>query len=122
VINDGAHRGNLNQAVMSMFVFDNALYVGGGIRRGGYDREFKTGPAAAELIRIHPDDNWDLAAGEERRTPDGSKSPLSNLGPGFGNSFTGYIWSMAEYDGVLYRKRQSKSIYELTIADAEVEG
>jgi len=102
VITNGAYRGNLNQAVMSMFVFKNALYVGGGIRRGGYDREFNTGPAAAELIRIHPDGSWDLVAGDERRTPDGLKSPLSKTGPGFGNPFTGYIWSMAEYDGFLY--------------------
>jgi SAM-dependent methyltransferase len=102
VITNGAYRGTLNQAVISMFAFDNALYVGSGIRRGGYDREFNTGPAPAELIRIHPDDSWDLVVGDRRSTPDGLKSPLSHLGPGFGNPFTGYIWSMAEYDGFLY--------------------
>jgi ubiquinone/menaquinone biosynthesis C-methylase UbiE len=102
VINNGAYRGKLNQAVMCMFVFRNALYIGGGIRRGGYDREFDTGPAAAELLRVYPDDSWELVAGEQRRTPQGLAIPISGLGPGFGNPFTGYIWSMAEYNGYLY--------------------
>ncbi|HUD72156.1 MAG TPA: hypothetical protein VMQ62_09355, partial [Dongiaceae bacterium] len=118
VITAGAYRGRLNEVVMSMAVFGDALYVGGGVRRGGFDREYKVGPAAAELIRIHPDDSWDLVAGTPRLTPVGAKKPLSGLGPGFGNPFTGYIWCMQEHDGVLYVGTYDSSVF-LSYVDLE---
>ena len=118
VITAGAYRGRLNEVVMSMTVFNNALYVGGGVRRGGFDREYKVGPAAAEVIRIHPDDSWDLVAGTPRLTPEGAKKPLSGLGPGFGNPFTGYIWCMQEHDGVLYVGTYDSSVF-LSYVDLE---
>jgi hypothetical protein len=102
VITAGAYRGNLNEMAISMCVFNNALYVGTGIQNGGYDRAYKVGPAAAEIIRIHPDDSWDLIVGQPRATPDGYKFPLSGLGPGFDDFFNGYIWRMAVHDGWLY--------------------
>ncbi|MFQ5675702.1 MAG: hypothetical protein ACE5G1_07390 [bacterium] len=102
VISQGAYRGAQNETAVSMFVFKDALYVGSGIQNGGYDRTHDVGPAAAELIRIHPDDSWDLIVGEPRMTPDGKKRPLSNFEPGFNNFFNGYFWRMAEYDGHLY--------------------
>jgi ubiquinone/menaquinone biosynthesis C-methylase UbiE len=111
IVTNGAYRGKLNQAAMTMFVFGGALYVGSGIRRGGHDRELKTGPAAAELIRIHPDDSWDLIAGRQRFTPDGLKVPFSGLGPGFGNPFAGYIWSMAHFEGCLYLGTYDSSVF-----------
>ncbi|HKQ98114.1 MAG TPA: hypothetical protein VJV75_09590, partial [Candidatus Polarisedimenticolia bacterium] len=118
VITGGAFRGRLNEVVMSMTVFNGALYVGGGVRRGGFDREYKVGPAAAELIRIHPDDSWDLVAGTPRLTPEGAKKPLSGLGPGFGNPFTGYLWCMQEHDGVLYVGTYDSSVF-LSYVDLE---
>ena len=118
VITAGAYRGRLNEVVMSMGVFGGALYVGGGVRRGGFDREYKVGPAAAELIRIHPDGTWDLVAGTPRLTPVGAKKPLSGLGPGFGNPFTGYLWSMAEHDGILYLGTYDSSVF-LSYVDIE---
>ena len=102
VLTDGAYRGNLNQAVVSMCVFDSALYIGTGISNGGYDRTRLIGPAAGEVIRLNPDDSWDLVAGTSRSTPNGFKYPISGRGPGFGNPFAGYIWSMAEHRGSLY--------------------
>jgi hypothetical protein len=102
VISKGAYRGPLNETVVSMRVFGDALYVGGGIQNGGYDRTHNIGPAAAELIRIHPDDSWDLIVGEARSTPQGFKRPLSGFGPGFENITNGYFWRMAEFDGFLY--------------------
>ena len=98
----GAGRGNLNEMAMSMCVFNGALYVGSGIQNGGYDRTFRVGPAASELIRIHPDDTWDLIVGEPRLTSDGFKRPLSGFEPGFNNFFNGYFWRMASHDGCLY--------------------
>ncbi|OLC55790.1 MAG: hypothetical protein AUH92_01405 [Acidobacteria bacterium 13_1_40CM_4_69_4] len=120
VLTGGAGRGKLNQAVMSMFPFNGGLYVGTGIRRGGYDREFKTGPAAAELIRIDPEDRCELVVGEERRTPEGDVQPVSGLGPGFDNPFNGYIWCMAEYNGCLYVGTYDSSIFVWWIDPARV--
>ena len=102
VLDGGAGRGRLNEGVTSMCAFNGALYVGGGIQHGGYDRNFDVGPAAAELIRIRPDDDYDIVAGGARDTPRGFKVPLSGKGPGFDNFFIGYIWYMAVFGGRLY--------------------
>jgi hypothetical protein len=102
VIHEGAGRGNLNQAVVSMCVFNDALYIGTGISNGGYDRTRLIGPAAGEVIRVNKDGSWDLVAGTPRTTASGHKRPISGLGPGFGNPFAGYIWSMAAHRGALY--------------------
>jgi hypothetical protein len=99
VIVSGAYRGKLNQAAITLCSFGGHLYVGGAIQGGGWDYENKTGPAGAEVIRINPDDSWDLVVGEPRVTPEGLKVPLSGLGPGFGTLFAGYIWSMCEHEG-----------------------
>jgi hypothetical protein len=102
VITNGAYRGNLNELAISMCPFNGALYVGTAIQNGGYDRTYNIGPAAPELIRIHPDDSWDLVVGTARLTPDGWKFPLSGRGPGFDNPLNGYFWRMAVHEGWLY--------------------
>ena len=102
VIECGAHRGNRNEMAMSMCAFKNALYVGSGIQNGGYDRTYKVGPAASELIRIHPDDSWDLIVGEPRHTRQGWKRPLSGMLSGFNNFFNGYFWRMVNHQNSLY--------------------
>ncbi len=102
VIGHGAYRGRLNQGAISLRPFNGSLYVGSGIQDGGCDIANKVGPAAGEILRIHPDDSWDLLVGEPRITPEGLKVPLSGLGPGFGKCFAGYIWSMREHEGWLY--------------------
>jgi hypothetical protein len=102
VMTNGAYRGNLNEIAISMCVFKNALYVGTAIQNGGYDHTYHIGPAAPELIRIYPDDSWDLIVGTARATPCGWKAPLSGRGPGFDNPFNGYFWRMAVHDGSLY--------------------
>ena len=102
VLDRGAYRGSLNEMAMSLCEFNGALYVGTGVQNGGYDRTYRIGPAAGELIRIHPDNTWDLVVGTSRETPDGRKAPVSGLGPGFDNFFNGYIWRMVVHDGWLY--------------------
>src|SRR5579871_4469121 len=102
VIKGGAHRGNLNECSLSMCPFEDALYVGTGIQNGGYDRVHHVGPAAAELLRIYPDDTWELVVGKPRTTPQGYKRSISGLGPGFDNFFNGYVWRMCGHDGYLY--------------------
>jgi hypothetical protein len=102
VIDQGAFRGPLNQAVAAMKASKGALYVGTGIQGGGRDRINNVGPDASELIRIFPDDSWDLNVGAPRNTPHGLNDSLSGLGPGFGNFFNGYIWCMEAHNGWLY--------------------
>lgn len=102
VITDGAGRGKLNECATSLCVFNDALYVGTGIQNGGYDKTYKVGPAAAEMIRVHPDDSWDLVVGRVRNTAQGYKVPLSGFGPGFDDFYNAYVWRLAVHDGWLY--------------------
>lgn len=111
ILDNGAGRGKLNQAAMSMCEFQGALYIGTGIRRGGYDREFEIGPAAGELLRIFPDDSWELLMGEEIHNARVDRQPKSGLGPGFDNPFNGYIWSMAVYENNLYVGTYNNSVF-----------
>lgn len=111
VLDQGAGRGKLNQAAMSMCEFQGALYIGTGIRRGGYDREFKIGPAAGELLRVFPDDSWELVMGEEIHNSRVDRQPVSALGPGFDNPFSGYIWAMAVYEDNLYVGTYNNSVF-----------
>lgn len=102
VIENGAYRGNLNEGVVTMCVFKGGLYVGSGISNGGRDRTYNIGPAAGEIIKIYPDDSWDLIVGTPRDTPAGEKRPRSGMGPGFNNPFAGYIWNSTVHNGWLY--------------------
>lgn len=102
VITDGAGRGPLNQGVVSFAKFKDMLYIGGGIQNGGIDSVHKVGPAAPELIRLHPDGDWDLIVGSPRKVLDRLKLPLSGFRPGFNNLFNGYFWRMTAHDGWLY--------------------
>jgi hypothetical protein len=102
IIEKGAYRGAENQCALSMYPFKGALYVGSGIQGGGIDTQNKVGPAASELIRIHPDGSWDLLVGKGRQTPVGYKAALSGWQAGFDNWFAGYFWRMCEHDGWLY--------------------
>jgi hypothetical protein len=75
-----------NNAVLSMAIFQDRLYVGG----------------QNDLIRINPDDTWDLVVGDPRTTPQGPLTPISGLNQGFGNWFTGHLWRMESHEGSLY--------------------
>ena len=102
VIGLGAGRGSLNEVGGTLCEFKGALYVAFGIINGGYHRAANIGPAAAEIIRIWPDDSWELIVGESRSTAQGLKYPLSGYGPGFDSLFNGYIWRMCVHEGWLY--------------------
>lgn len=98
VMDGGAGRGSLNQGAVAMKAFRGSLYIGTGIQNGGFDWKNNIGPAAAEIVRLNADLSWDIVVGNAR---DG-KEPLSGLGAGFGNFFSGYLWRMGEHDGWLY--------------------
>lgn len=102
VLVNGAYRGKLNETVMSLTSFNGQLYLGSGILFGGYDVLRNVGPAPAEMLRVRSDDSWDLICGSSRNTPDGFKQPLTGIGPGFGNPWTGYMWRQVVHNGVLY--------------------
>jgi hypothetical protein len=89
VVTDGGFAEPLySRGALSMHIFRGRLYV-------GTDRP-------AEVIRIYPDDSWDLIVGRPRETPDGMKSPLSGFGPGFDYSMNVHIWRMQAHDDWLY--------------------
>lgn len=111
VMSKGADRGPTNEAALSLCAFGDALYVGTAIQNGGFDRTYKIGPAAAELLRVHPDGSWDLLAGESRMTNMGEKRPLSGFGPGFDNPFNAYIWKLAVHDGWLYASTYNWAVF-----------
>jgi nucleoside-diphosphate-sugar epimerase len=111
VLDGGAGRGSRNEIAMSLRPFRGALYVGSGIQNGGYDRMNFVGPAAAELVRVHPDGSWELIAGEPRTAGQGRRAPLSGAGPGFDNLFAGYLWRLEEHDGWLYASTFDWSVF-----------
>jgi len=89
VVTDGAFLSQPSRGVISMHTYKGRLYVG-------------TDRPCTEVIRINPDDTWDLVIGPPRETPDGWKYPLSGLDAGFSNWLNGHIWRMQEYNGRLY--------------------
>ncbi|HEY63318.1 MAG TPA: hypothetical protein G4O02_01985 [Caldilineae bacterium] len=105
VVTDGAYLPRPSLSVISMYVFRDRLYV-------GTDRP-------AELIRIHPDDSWDLVIGTPRQTPTGWKEPISGLDAGFYNWLNGHLWRMVEYEGRLYIGTMNMSTHLRTIPEAE---
>jgi hypothetical protein len=70
-------------------------YVHNGMLFAGTDKP-------SELLRIHPDDSWDLVVGMPRMSLDGYKYPLSGYGQGFNSTTNHHIWRMGTYQGWLY--------------------
>lgn len=95
VITNGAYAtGLIADYAMSLQVFvDTHNCTGIGCLYVGTDRP-------NELVRIHPDDTWDLVIGNPRTIPPGQpgagqlKAPLSGIGQYFDNGFTGHFWRM----------------------------
>jgi len=86
VITNGAYRYTLNEKVFSLVDFQDCLYFVTGVREvGEYSKKtwgiFST-PNDFEIIRLYPDNDWDIIAGTPRFTPQGLKVPLSGMGPG----------------------------------------
>lgn len=75
-----------NQIACSPCVFNNDLYWGTMIPAGFRFR-------GCEIIRIHPDDAWEVIVGP---------NSLSGYEGGFGNRFNAYTWWLEEHEGQLY--------------------
>jgi len=102
VLSEGATRGVANEGVPTMCAFRDALYVGTGRQGGGAGTPLRGACRGAELIRLRPEGHWDLVVGEPRNTHQGSKTPLSGMGPGFDNPTNTQILELVEHDGWLY--------------------
>ncbi len=100
IVAGGGHKDSSGPpGVVSMFPFGDWLYVGGGRAPSALER-FE--PIPGELIRIGPDDAWELVTGEPRETDQGFKAPISGMPSLFGNPFAMYVWRMGEHRGWLY--------------------
>jgi cyclopropane fatty-acyl-phospholipid synthase-like methyltransferase len=120
VFSQGGFRGKNNEGILHMVGFEGRLYVGTGIVGGGYDRVRNIGPASAELLRLNPDDTWDLVVGEPRHTPQGWKVPLSGMGPGFNRLTTGYFWRLCVHQGWLYLGTYNAAIWFPYLKEGEL--
>jgi hypothetical protein len=94
VVINGGYQSNptyLSPNGLALFVFRNELYL-------GTDRP-------TELIRIRPDNTWDLIVGAARTYTDPvsgqtvTKTPLSGMGNGFDNGFTEHFWRLGSITG-----------------------
>ncbi len=83
-----APSGQRSQAVVSVRVFDNRLYLGTSV--------------PAEVYRINPDESWDLVVGNARVSGGVTKSPLSGLGAGFNVANNTLIWRMECHEDQLF--------------------
>lgn len=101
VLEDGAYR-PISSFPSCMYVFRDALYIGCTLQRQGRGGRDRFGPFPAEMIRIYPDDTWDIVTGEPRFTPHGLKRPITGMLGAFNDRFTHVLWRMTEYEGWLY--------------------
>lgn len=97
VVTGGAGRGPSVTAVVSMYPYQGRLYVGSS---GWVNSLFPS----SELIRINPDDTWQLVVGNARTVPGETtpRNPISGLPDGFGNPFNAHFWRMQDFEGGLY--------------------
>ena len=78
-----------SQSIANMEVVGDSLWVGSN--------------QPPELIRVNPDDTWDLFVGEKRQLADGTwKYPQTGMGDGFDWWFNIHVHRMQEHEGYLY--------------------
>ena len=104
VVTGGAGRGKTMASVVSMHVFNGDLYVGA----AGWDALL----SPCELIRVNPNDTWDVVVGNQRVDPTTRrmKFPISGLPDGFGNPFNAHIWRIDDFNGSLYAGTNDASL------------
>ena len=69
-----------------------------------YGRLYVGTATLTEIIRINPDDTWDLVVGPPRQVPGTGewKYPISNLDAGFGHTLNDHAWHMEDPYNFLY--------------------
>jgi hypothetical protein len=94
VVREGTGYGQ-SEIALSMHVFKDRLYVGTGIPLG-FNPLTRHGPRGCDVIRIGPDDSWEVIVGPRR------SQPFSSYRAGFGWRLNAYCWYMREHEGHLY--------------------
>ncbi len=95
VLRSAGYRENGSKSVATLYVFNNRLWVGTN--------------RPVELLRINPDNSWDLIMGTGRLTPEGPKYPLSGIGDGFAWPLNIHIHQMQGHNGWLYAGTNDQS-------------
>jgi hypothetical protein len=85
-----------SQYPISMQIYDGRLYVGT--------------VSPPELIRINPDDTWDLVVGTPRQYNGQWKYPLSGLGEQYDNNFNDHIWRLGTHGNSLFAGTYDTSV------------
>jgi len=88
----GGGPSDINVWAATPAVFKGHLYVGSMIPVG-FEPETGKGFKGTDIVRIAPDDSWEVVVG-----PDS----LSGYGSGFDRLWNVYCWQMAEHQGTLY--------------------
>ncbi|MCP5159638.1 MAG: hypothetical protein H6974_00655 [Gammaproteobacteria bacterium] len=110
-LDTGARRYTLNPSVASMAIFQDALYLGTGVPE---TELLSDEVAGAEIIRIFPDNRWELVMGKPRFSPIGLQVPLSANSPGFDDSQNTLVAALASSNDVLYAAVVQRSQREIT--------
>jgi hypothetical protein len=101
----GTGRGNEIAAAVSMQAFNGKLYIGA---NGWFPPQLNI---VSELIRVNPDDSWELVVGNPRFTNQDLLFPLTGMGDGFFNVFNVHFWRMEVHKGVLYLGTNDSSVH-----------
>lgn len=101
----GTGRGSEVAAAVSMQEFNGKLYIGA---NGWFPPSLLI---VSELIRVNPDDSWELVVGTPRFTNQGLIFPASGMGDGFFNVFNVHFWRMEAHKGVLYLGTNDSSVH-----------
>ncbi len=100
IIDQGGWQANdqvRSPVALTVEVSNNMLYVG---------TNRKT-----EMIRIRPDDSWDVVVGYPRTTPTGEyKQPVSGIFNYFNNVFNAHFWQMRDTSNGLYMGTYDESL------------
>ncbi len=86
------------KSVVTMYVFNGRLYVGTA--------------TPTEVIRINPDDTWEVVVGPPRQNlvTGEWKYPISNLDAGFGHTLNDHAWQMSDPYNFFYIGTYNASI------------
>ncbi|MCX5977378.1 MAG: hypothetical protein NTV33_11300, partial [Coprothermobacterota bacterium] len=111
IIGDGAGSG-FNGWAATMKEFKGDLYIGSiGLPFVSGYQTFK----GFDVIRVYPDNSWDLLVGDRNPVapPLGAppRNPLSGWSSGFGNMLNFYCWSLEVYNDVLYLGTFDASVF-----------
>jgi hypothetical protein len=112
---------------LTMAVFKGNLYVGTSMFPLSAESPWILPPKGFELIRVYPDDTWDLLIGDylAQKPPEGVPTlriPKSGWPGGFGNFLNVYCWTLHAAHGVLYLGTFDISSFLYVLLQNEVAG